>query len=161
MKKHIKIAFAYAVAAMACGVFYREFTKGMDFTGVTALGKVHTHLFMLGTVVFLLTALFDSRLNLTDSKLYKPFMVIYNIGVPAASAMMLARGVVQVCGTALSDGGNAAISGVSGIAHVITAAGLVLFFIMLIKRSGDMRGKNNATGDAEKDSAPADDNAAE
>lgn len=66
-----------------------------------------------------------------------------------------------MCGTALSDGGNAAISGVSGIAHVITAAGLVLFFIMLIKRSGDMRGKNNATGDAEKDSAPADDTAAE
>ena len=41
MKKHVIVAFAYAVAAMACGVFYREFTKFNDFTGVTSLGKVH------------------------------------------------------------------------------------------------------------------------
>ena len=27
MKKYIKIAFVYAVLAMASGVFYREFTK--------------------------------------------------------------------------------------------------------------------------------------
>ena len=38
MKKPIWIAFGYAIAAMACGVFYREFTKFFDFTGTTTLG---------------------------------------------------------------------------------------------------------------------------
>lgn len=57
MKRHIRFALVYAVLAMACGVFYREFTKAYEFTGVTALGKVHTHLFMLGMTVFLLFAL--------------------------------------------------------------------------------------------------------
>lgn len=48
MKKYLNISLIYAVAAMAGGVFYREFTKYNAYTGVTALGKVHTHLFMLG-----------------------------------------------------------------------------------------------------------------
>lgn len=139
MKKHISIAFGYAIAAMACGVFYREYTKALGFGGVTSLGKVHTHLFMLGMVVFLLAALFDKQLDLKKSKLYTPFLVTYNIGVPAASVMMLARGITQVSGTALTSGADAAISGVSGVAHVITAVGLVLLFVMLIKLAGEKR----------------------
>lgn len=140
MKKHISIAFGYAIAAMACGVFYREFTKAYDFTGVTALGKVHTHLFMLGMVVFLLIALFDAKLELKNSKLYLPFLIVYNNGVIAASVMMPARGITQVIGTTLSGGADAAISGMSGAAHAMTAVGLVLLFIMLIKCAGEKRG---------------------
>ena len=33
MKKYINTAFIYAIAAMAGGVFYREFTKGNGFEG--------------------------------------------------------------------------------------------------------------------------------
>ena len=50
MKKLLNTAFIYALAAMAGGVFYREFTKFNGFSGRTALGLVHTHLFLLGTV---------------------------------------------------------------------------------------------------------------
>lgn len=45
MKKYLNISLIYAIAAMVGGVFYREFTKWNGFTGMTALGKVHTHLF--------------------------------------------------------------------------------------------------------------------
>ena len=48
MKKYLNLSLGYAVAAMAGGVFYREFTKLNGFTGVTTLGKVHPHLFLLG-----------------------------------------------------------------------------------------------------------------
>ena len=48
MKKYLNISFIYAIAAMAGGVFYREFTKFSGYTGVTALSKVHPHLFLLG-----------------------------------------------------------------------------------------------------------------
>ena len=47
MKKYIKIAFVYAVLAMASGVFYREFTKFNEFTAKTALSVTHLHLFVL------------------------------------------------------------------------------------------------------------------
>ena len=77
MKRHIQFALVYAVLAMVCGVFYREFTKAMGFTGVTALGKLHVHLFMLGMVVFLLVALFDEKLGLQKHKLYIPFMATW------------------------------------------------------------------------------------
>ena len=132
MKKHIKAALVYAVAAMVCGVFYREFTKAYEFTGVTALGKVHTHLFMLGMTVFLLFALFDAKLNLQKSKLYLPFMIIYNAGIGIASALMIARGVTQVVAADLGAGADGALSGIAGLGHILTAAGLVLFFCMLL-----------------------------
>ena len=48
MKKYLNISLVYGIAAMVGGVFYREFTKWNGFTGVTALGKVHAHLFLLG-----------------------------------------------------------------------------------------------------------------
>ena len=132
MKRHIKFALVYAVLAMACGVFYREFTKAYAFTGDTALGKVHTHLFLLGMVVFLLFALFDAKLNLQKSKLYLPFLIVYNAGVGLAGIMMIVRGVLQVTAASLSAGANGAVSGVSGIGHVLTAAGIILFFCILL-----------------------------
>lgn len=54
MKKYFNIAFIYAIAAIASGVFYREFTKFNAFTGKTTLSITHLHLFVLGTIMFLL-----------------------------------------------------------------------------------------------------------
>ena len=56
MKKLWNLAFGYFLAAMAGGVFYREFTKYFGFTGETALGYLHVHLLVLGTVLFLFLA---------------------------------------------------------------------------------------------------------
>lgn len=130
MRKHIKIALIYAILAMIGGVFFREFTKAFDFTGATALGKLHTHLFILGMVMFFIVGLSDDKLNLSQSKLYKPFMIVYNIGVGLMCVMLTVRGVTQVIGAKVSDG---AIAGVPGISHIVVAAGMILFFIMLLK----------------------------
>ena len=130
MRKPIKIALIYAILAMIGGVFFREFTKAFDFTGATALGKLHTHLFILGMVMFFIVGLFDDKLNLSQSKLYKPFMIVYNIGVGLMCVMLTVRGATQVIGAQVSDG---AIAGVAGISHIVVAAGMILFFIMLLK----------------------------
>lgn len=150
MKRHIKVALVYAVAAMVCGVFYREFTKAYEFTGVTALGKVHTHLFMLGMTVFLLFALFDAKLNLQKSKLYLPFMIIYNAGIGIASALMIARGVTQVVAADLGAGADGALSGIAGLGHILTAAGLVLFFCMLLLALRTEKTKAEKQADSDK-----------
>lgn len=134
MKKYLNISLIYAIAAMAMGVFFREFTKFNDFTATTTLGKVHTHLFALGMLVFLITALFASHFkNLRELKTFRAFTVVYNIGVPLTAVMMTVRGVTHVLGLELTKGANAAISGIAGIGHIIAAAGIILLLISLKK----------------------------
>lgn len=132
MKKCLNISLIYAAAALAGGVFYREFTKLNGFDEVTVLGKVHTHLFLLGMVIFLITALFCAHFkSLPEKKLFKAFLCVYNIGVPLTAVMMAVRGVTEVLGTELSKGANGAISGVAGIGHIIAGTGIVLLIVSL------------------------------
>lgn len=131
MRKYINIAFVYAIAAIACGVFYREFTKFLGFTGRTTLAFTHLHLFALGTLLFLVLALFCQNTDLEEKKTFKWFQRLYHIGLPFMVVMLLVRGVFQVLGTELSKGASAAISGVAGISHCILTAAIVLLFLAL------------------------------
>lgn len=131
MKKYLNIAMGYAIAAMAGGVFYREFTKWNQFTGVTMLSKVHAHLFMLGMMVFLLVALFSRQMDLEKENSFRWFMRLYNIGLPLTVAMMLVRGILQVKAVPLSAGADAAISGIAGIGHIVLSIGLILLLVTL------------------------------
>lgn len=133
MKKYINISFIYAISALACGVFYREFTKFFEFSGKTTLSFTHSHLFLLGTIVFLLVSIFSCLTNLTDQKYFKIFMILYNIGLPFIIVMFFIKGIFQVIGTELSTGVVAAISGLSGISHIIIAVGIVFLFLSLRK----------------------------
>ena len=133
MKKYLNIALAYAIAAMVGGVFYREFTKYNGFTGVTALGKVHAHLFLLGMLVFLVVALYGTYNDLGKIKTFRAFLLTYNIGVPLTAIMLVIRGVAQVRGLALSAAANASISGIAGIGHILTGAGIILLLLSLKK----------------------------
>lgn len=139
MKKYLNLSLIYAVAAMAGGVFYREFTKFNGFTGATALGKVHTHLFLLGMLIFLLVSLFSVHCDLADSKLFRAFLWIYNTGVPLTSVMLLVRGVTQVLGISLSPGASASISGIAGIGQILTGTGIVLLLLSLKKKAKNGR----------------------
>ena len=133
----INTAFTYALLAMAGGVFYREFTKFNAFSGVTALGVVHTHLFLLGMVFFLLAALFQMNVNLLGHKNFKKFYLIYNLGAAIMVIMLIVRGVTQVQGIALSRGFDAAISGIAGIGHILVGIGMILYFLMLKKLTAE------------------------
>lgn len=131
MKKYVNISLIYAVAAIACGVFYREFTKIIGFSGKTALAFTHLHMFVLGMIVFLLIAIFSAITDLTEQKQFKPFLVLYNAGLPFMVIMLFARGIPQVLEIELSKGASAAISGMAGVAHIMITAAVILFFIAL------------------------------
>lgn len=133
MKKYINFAFLYAIAAMVCGVFYREFTKFSAYTGRTTLAFTHLHLFVLGALVFLLVALFALHTNVAEQKSFRVFMLLYNIGLPFMTVMFFVRGVLQVQGTVLSRGAGAAISGLAGISHILVGTALVCLFLALRK----------------------------
>ena len=137
MRKYLNISLFYALAAMAGGVFYREFTKYNRFTGVTALGKVHAHLFLLGMLMFLVVALFASHHDLAEFKTFRVFLWTYNAGVILTAVMLAVRGVTQVLDLSLSAGGSAAISGIAGIGHILTGVGIVLLLTSLKKTAKD------------------------
>ena len=133
MKKYLNYSLSYGVMGLVCGVYFREFTKVMGFSGVTTLSKAHHHLLMLGTILFLIVALFSERLILEKEKTFTLFMRIYNIGLPLTVLMMLIRGTLEVIGAPLSKGLNASISGIAGIGHILLGAGLILLIVSLKK----------------------------
>ncbi|MGN0454482.1 MAG: DUF2871 domain-containing protein [Ruminococcus sp.] len=133
MKKYINISIIYAAAAMAGGVFYREFTKFNGFSGVTVLGKVHVHLFLLGMLVFLAVALFSDHNDLNKIKSFRCFMWVYNIGVPLTAVTMVTRGVIQVLDIPIQSAINSALSGIAGVGHILTGLGIILLLVSLKK----------------------------
>lgn len=143
MKKSLNYALAYAILAMAGGVFFREFTRANNFNGVTALGKVHTHFFLLGMVMYLIIALFMRDNDFSGKRAFKVFRAVYNTGVLLTGIMLCVRGVFEVLGTELSKGASAAISGIAGIGHILTGMGIVMLILIFkdcaVKKNG---GKN-------------------
>lgn len=135
MRRMINAAFAYAAAAMAGGVFYREYTKLTDFTGQTSLSVVHTHLFLLGMLFLLVAALMERALGLSQSRKFRAFWGVYNAGVIVTAATLFLRGLTQASAAALSAGMNGALSGIAGLGHMMTGVGLVLFFLILRERA--------------------------
>lgn len=139
MKKYLNFSLLYAFAAMLCGVFYREFTKWNGYNEVTTLGKAHAHLLVMGTIVFLIVALFSIHQELKKSKMFCVFLWVYNIGLPITTVMMVVRGITQVLNISLSDAGNAAISGIAGIGHILTGTGMILLLVSLKKTAVNVR----------------------
>jgi Na+-driven multidrug efflux pump len=135
MKKYLNLSFSYAMAAIVCGVFYREFTKAYAFTGRTTLAFMHLHLFALGTLLFLILGLYAEELDLEKQKSYRIFMRLYNIALPFMVIMFFIRGVAQVSGTALSAAADASVSGIAGISHTLLTIALILLFTSLKKAS--------------------------
>lgn len=133
MKKYINIAFIYAIAAIACGVFYREFTKFHRFTGKTTLAFTHLHLFVLGTFLFLILAVFSQLTDAAEQKAFTWFLRLYNVGLPFMVVMFFVRGIPQALEIELSKGASSAISGLAGVAHIIMTIAIVLLFMALRK----------------------------
>ena len=133
MKKYLNLSLIYAIAALICGVFYREFTKWNEYHDVTTLGKAHVHLFVMGMIIFLIVALFSAHQELKKYKSFRIFLWVYNIGLPVTTVMMVVRGITQVLNISLSAAADAAISGIAGIGHILTGVGIILLLVSLKK----------------------------
>ena len=105
-----------------------EFTKWNGYTEPTTLGVLHVHLLVMGTLLFLITALFAKVTMLAENLLFKKFFVLYNIALPAMVVMMLIRGIVQVLGIELGKMGNGMLSGLAGLSHI----GMMIAFFLLL-----------------------------
>ncbi|RAN79588.1 hypothetical protein B5P43_13955 [Bacillus sp. SRB_336] len=131
MKKLFYSAFAYMVIGVLSGLFYREFTKGKDFTGFTQLSVVHTHLLTLGFIVLLIVLILEKLFTFSASRLFSWFFWTYNAGLVLTAAMMVWHGMLQVNGAADI---SAAIPGMAGMGHILLSAGMVLLLLALRTR---------------------------
>ncbi|MEG2405147.1 MAG: DUF2871 domain-containing protein [Oscillospiraceae bacterium] len=134
MKKLANTSFIYAILAMIGGVFYREFTKFLNFTGVTRLSFVHLHLFVLGMFFFLVVLLLDKQFHVSAHKSFGKFYITYNLGLAVMVIMLIVRGVTEVLATPMSRGLSAAISGIAGIGHIILGVS-ILWYLSMLKKS--------------------------
>lgn len=137
MKKMMNTAIVYFALAMIGGVFYREFTKFNNFTGITVLRVVHTHLLVLGMFLFLFLALACKITALEKVKQFGGFLKIYNIALPFMIIMMLVRGVVQVLNIPVDGMWDPMISGLAGISHILILVSFILLLMSLKKELSD------------------------
>jgi len=136
MKKYFKFALGYAIAALAMGVFFREFTKAKEFKGITALSYTHLHLFALGTLVFILLAILSNHLEFNKCKLFKVSMYTYNIGLILMIIMFTVRGIFQITRASVNEG---VISGLAGVSHVVFAVGIITLLVSFILLAKDKK----------------------
>lgn len=123
----VNCSFAYAVAGLLSGLYYRELTKAKDFEGHTQLAVVHTHLLTLGVVFLLIVLAMERLFALSDSPIYRWFLGTFNGGTVITAAMLTVHGTMQVLGRNISP----AISGIAGLGHILLTVAFVLFFLCL------------------------------
>lgn len=133
MKKMFNLSILYFILAMIGGVFYREFTKFYQYTGLTMLKSVHTHLLVLGTFLFLFLTIVCKVSELENNKQFNYFTILYNIALPFMVIMMVVRGIIQVMGIEVTQSISAMISGIAGLSHILILIAFILLFISLKK----------------------------
>lgn len=127
MKKIFYAAISYLILGLASGVFYRKFTVLNSFTGNTQLKVAHTHILILGFLIFLMLTLFEKVFNISKNKRFNKFFVVYNIGLILTTVMFFVIGIAQVKGNNIGQ----AMNGISGLGHVIITVGFVFLFMVL------------------------------
>ena len=134
IKRYFNAAIVYASLALACGVFYREFTKYMEFTGKTNLAFLHTHYFILGMFFFLALALLERAFAFSAQKGIKGWATVYHFGLNITTACLFLRGLAQTTEMVLSPALNGSLSGISGIGHSLLGAS-ILALLILVRRA--------------------------
>ncbi|MCX2731177.1 DUF2871 domain-containing protein [Saccharopolyspora sp. NFXS83] len=124
MRKSYFSAVIYAVLGLLAGVYFRELTKAQEFAGDTQLSVLHTHLLVLGTLVFLLVLLFERVAGLSRSRWFGWFFWTYNAGMLVTVGGMAVNGTMTVLG----EPTGAALAGISGLGHILLTVGLVCLF---------------------------------
>jgi hypothetical protein len=122
MKKAFIASLLYLIFGLAFGVFYREFTRIMDFKEDTALSFTHSHILGLGFAFFLIVVILEKVFDLTSRKYYRTFFWTYNAGLLITLIALIYRGILDVLSSDLSF-----LSYIAGIGHIIITIGFGFF----------------------------------
>ncbi|MBM6630161.1 DUF2871 domain-containing protein [Mammaliicoccus vitulinus] len=132
MKKLFYSSAIYTALGLLSGLFYREMSQSNDFEGYSQLNVTHTHMLVLGTLMFLVFLLIEKNFSLSKNrKLFNWFFITYHIGLLLTVAMQMTNGIMTIKGIEVSP----AIAGMSGLGHIFLTVAFILFYILLSKSS--------------------------
>ena len=134
MRQLYYAAAAYATLGLLAGLAYREITKAhAGYHGFTQLSVLHTHLFALGMLVFLVLLGLEKLFTLTAAKVFPLFFWPYNAGLLVTVGVMVWHGYLQVLDTP-EDQIPSSVSGLAGFGHILLTVGIVALFVALWDR---------------------------
>lgn len=122
-------AAAWTGIGLIGGLAYREVTKHAEPVGFTQLSFVHTHSLALGTMMLLVVLALAVALRLTEHRLMRWFLIVWNLGLTITVGMLAYKGVLQVQGAAWAD--SPALAGIAGLGHIILTVGFILLLVMV------------------------------
>lgn len=136
MRKSLRILYTstavWAAMGLLLGLYYRELTRSLDWTGKTQLATAHTHFLALGLLLGLVLLLLEHAFQLSRTKLFVWLVGLWHAGVLLTAGMQVFKGTLQVLGSEAAT--SKAIAGISGMGHILLTATFVLLFIALAKR---------------------------
>lgn len=133
-KTILKASMWYFIFTMVFGALHGIITKRANFDGETVLSAIHSHLFSLGTLLFLvLFVLSVVNKKFLEDKTFSIFFIFYNLALPFMNIMLFIRGLVEVFRVDLSEAHNSLISGLSGVSHTFMAVVLAILFVNLFR----------------------------
>ena len=126
MKRLFNLSFFYLILGLALGIFFREFTKLNDFTGITTLSATHTHTLVLGFIFFLVIVILEKVFTISNIKHFNIWLITYNIGLLSLISTLVARGILYVLNKDFVG-----LPHIAGTSHAILGLSLIWFMIIL------------------------------
>lgn len=126
-----KLAISFLIMGLISGVFYREFVKYYKWQGLISLSFIHVHLLTLGFMMLVLVYMLVKILRIDIIKLKRPIK-LYLSGLVLTIVCMLVKGIYEITSAGADLFPRAALSGISGLGHMIIGIGMVWVLISLI-----------------------------
>lgn len=140
----MKTLFNTAIVYLALGAVAALCVHGIAeqpwIAGASLLGSIPWHLGVGGFLVFLAATLFALRADYSGETLFRPFYIVYNVGVVLTAGSLLAKGLSLLTGTA-TPLAYTVYEAVGVVGGVLMVAGLVLLMMLLKKVVGHVAQK--------------------
>ena len=132
-------SFTFILMGLLAGAFYREFTKYVGFEGPSYLKIIHPHALVLGflTIIAMYLVVRDYTFDKINA-IKKPYH-IYLTGLALSIIAMIVIGLYQVVSNGSEVVSRAALSGISGLGHIILTVGILWTFIRIYKIEKGLR----------------------
>lgn len=128
MKKLYYSSLFYLILGLLAGIFYREFTKIMEFTGETVLVATHTHILVLGFLFFLLVLGLAKQFGVHKHSAFSSWFIVYHVSFLGMIGTLVARGIMQVNGTDFEG-----LPHMAGLTHALLGGSLIWFMVLVGK----------------------------
>ncbi len=132
MKKLLNAAFAYGLAGILAGLAYQLLLQVWCCPEYAPLAGVHSHLLVMGMLLFLVLLALEKVLHLTCDHGFCAFYITYNVGLAGAAIVMALNSLEYLC--ALPYELTWFLCFLGAAFHILLAVGLGLLYGVLRRR---------------------------